>query len=247
MIVRAMFNRVSAAATALLVAAIGAVAGAGALLLLARLASGIDLASVFGGRLPWYTTRAAAVTAYLLLSTTTILGLSISTHWLDRLISRATAFALHEWLSWLALASVGLHVGALLVDQFQPFSLSEVLVPFASGYRQVATGLGVLGLYLLGTITISFYLRAHIGQRAWRTLHYGSFALYLLATAHGIFSGASQDLPWMRCVYIASAAAVGYLLAGRILEGRRGRPVRPPARAPELLAARPRGQLEERS
>ena len=244
MIARTVVNRLSTGAVALFTAAIGAAIGAAALMILARLASSVDLAAALGGRLPWYTTRAAAVTAYLLLSGTTILGLSISTRWLDRLISRATAFALHEWLSWLALACVGLHVGALLVDRFEPFSLSEVLMPLTSSYRQVATGLGVLGLYLLATITVSFYLRAHIGQRAWRTLHYGSFALYLLATAHGIFSGASQDLSWMRWVYIVSAAAVGYLLAGRILEGRRDRATRRSAPA-SPTAARTRLETEE--
>ena len=244
---RGMLSGARATVAALVAAAIGAVVGAGVLLLLARVASGLDFAAMLGGRLPWYTTRAAAVTAYLLLSATTILGLSISTRWLDRLISRAAAFALHEWLSWLALACVGLHVGALLVDQFQPFSLSEVLVPFASDYRAVATGLGVLGLYLLSTITISFYLRSHIGQRAWRTLHYGSFALYVLATAHGIFSGASQDLPWMRWAYVFSAAAVGFLIAGRILEGRRGQVARRTVSGMDHSPARPRADLELQS
>lgn len=242
MIARVMLSRLAVAA--LIAAALAAVAGAGALSLLGRVASGLDVAAVLGGRLPWYTTRAAAVTAYLLLSATTVLGLSISTRWLDRLFSRATAFALHEWLSWLALACVGLHVGALLVDRFQPFSLSAVLIPFASSYRKLATGFGVLSLYLLATITISFYLRSHIGQRAWRTLHYGSFALYILATAHGIFSGASQDLPWMRWAYIASAAAAGFLLAGRVLEGRRGRAARRAVPAASRTAARPRAELE---
>ncbi len=225
MIAREWLTRLTIGVTVVFTAAIGALVGAGAIALLIHVGSGLDLAGVLGSRLPWYTTRAAAITAYLLLSGTTILGLSIATRALDRLLSRAAAFALHEWLSWLALACVGLHVGALLVDSFQPFSLAAVL-PFASGYRQVATGLGVLGLYLLAAITISFYLRSHIGQRAWRTLHYGSFALYLLATTHGIFAGASQDLPWMRWVYMASAAAVGFLLASRILEGRRGRTAR---------------------
>ncbi|HEY7295688.1 MAG TPA: ferric reductase-like transmembrane domain-containing protein [Dehalococcoidia bacterium] len=226
MIARRWLTGVTTGVTALLAALIGALLGAGTIALLAHLGSSLDLSAAFGSRLPWYTTRAAAITAYLLLSTTTILGLSISTRALDRLISRATAFALHEWLSWLALAAVALHVGALLVDSFEPFSLTEVLVPFASSYRQVATGLGVLSLYLLGTITASFYLRSHIGQRAWRTLHYATFALYLLATAHGILSGASQDLPWMRWVYAASAASVGFLLAARILDGRRTRAAR---------------------
>jgi predicted ferric reductase len=212
--------------------AIGALVGLAVVVLAAHLPTLAGIAAAFAGRLPWYTTRAAAITAYLLLSGTTILGLSISTRLLDRLMSRATAFALHEWLSWLALACAGLHVVALLVDTFQPFSPLEVLVPFTSSYREVATGLGTIGLYLLAIITVSFYARARIGQRAWRTLHYGSFALYLLATAHGIFSGASQDLPWMQWVYVASASLVGFLLASRILDGRRARSPKRPASLP---------------
>jgi methionine sulfoxide reductase heme-binding subunit len=225
-------RKVAAAATLPLAIVIGALAGAAAVVLIGRLLSGIDLASMLGGRLPWYTTRAAAITAYLLLSASTLLGLSISTRALDRLLSRATAFALHEWLSWTALAAVLLHVGALLVDTFQPFSVSQVLVPFSASYRQMATGIGTLSLYLMATITISFYLRSRIGQKAWRTLHFGSFALYVLASVHGIFSGASQDMAWMQWVYIGSTTLVFALLAARILAGKRGKQTRRDLRQP---------------
>lgn len=218
----AMTRKLGAAATLPLAIVLGALGGGALILLLDRLISGIELSAVFGGELPWYTTRAAAVTAYLLLSASTMLGLGIATRTLDRLMSRATAFALHEWLSWLALGAVVLHVGALLVDSFEPFSLANVLVPFNASYRQVTTGLGVLGLYLMLLITLSFYVRTHIGQKAWRTLHFGTFALYLLATVHGIFSGASQDMAWMQWVYIGSVAAVFFLLSTRTLGGRRG-------------------------
>ena len=217
-----MTRKLGAAATLPLAIVLGALGGGALILLLGRLVSGVDLTAVFGGRLPWYTTRAAAVTAYLLLSASTLLGLGIATRTLDRLMSRATAFALHEWLSWLALGAVVLHVGALVIDTFQPFSLAQVLVPFDASYRQMTTGLGVLGFYLMAVITLSFYLRNHIGQKAWRTLHFGTFALYLLATVHGIFSGASQDMAWMQWVYVGSVAAVFCLLAARILAGRRG-------------------------
>ena len=222
-------RKLGAVATLPLAVLVGALGGAALIVLLGRLFSGIDLSAMFGGELPWYTTRAAAVTAYLLLSASTLLGLGIATRTLDRLMSRATAFALHEWLSWLALGAVLLHVGALLVDTFQPFSLAQVLVPFDASYRQVATGLGVLGAYVMTLITLSFYVRGHIGQKAWRTLHFGAFALYLLATAHGIFSGATQDMAWMQWIYAGSVAAVFFLLTVRILGGRRGQNAKRPA------------------
>jgi sulfoxide reductase heme-binding subunit YedZ len=226
-------RRMVAATTLPLAIVIGALAGAAVVVLIGRLLSGIDLTAMLGGRLPWYTTRAAAVTAYLLLSASTLLGLSISTRALDRLLSRATAFALHEWLSWTALAAVLLHVGALLVDTFQPFSFTQVLLPFSASYRQVATGIGTLSLYLMATITVSFYLRARIGQQAWRTLHFGSFALYVLASIHGIFSGVSQDIAWMQWVYIGSTTLVFALFAARILAGKRGKQTRrEPRQAP---------------
>ena len=51
----------------------------------------------------------------------------------------------HRFVGLLAGGFVGVHVLALLVDTYVPFSLAQVLVPGASSYRPLATGLGVVG------------------------------------------------------------------------------------------------------
>ncbi len=172
-------------------------------------------AGELAARLPWYVSRAAGITAYLLLSMSTLLGLTISTRLLDRWVSRADAFALHEHLPWLALGSIVLHAGVLLFDSYQPFNLAQVLLPLTSDYRPFAVAIGIIGLYLAALLVASFYVRAWLGQRRWRLLHYASFALYALATLHGMVA-ASGDA-WMHWVYLASGGAVLLLINYRIL------------------------------
>jgi predicted ferric reductase len=193
----------------------------GALLLLGRwIAESLgygDLAS----RLPWYLSRAAGITAYLLLSATTVLGLAIATRIADRWLARPTVFALHEHLAWLGLAATGLHLGALLGDSYLPFRLDDLLIPLAAPYRPTAVAMGVIALYLSIVITGSFYVRARLGQRAWRAIHTASFATYVLATGHGVLAGSSTTQPWMQWLYLASGAAVLFLTNYRLLLVRR--------------------------
>src|SRR5581483_11125463 len=89
--------------------------------------------------------------------------------------------------------------------------------PLVSSYKPVAVALGVLAFYLMAAITVSFSVRRYIGRRAWRMLHWGSFGLYALATAHGLLVGSSAAQPWMRCLYLASGATVVLLINYRIL------------------------------
>jgi DMSO/TMAO reductase YedYZ heme-binding membrane subunit len=208
--------------------ALGAGCVGGALLcsLLIHLVGSGALLALTGSSLPWYVTRAAAITAYIVLAASMLLGLSITSKTQSRWLNRADAFALHEFLSWLAWGFVGLHVGALLIDTYQPFSLVDVLVPFASPYRTLAVGLGVIGLYLLAMLVTSFYARRRIGQRTWRAIHFSSFLLFVLATLHGIFAGSSSGMTPMQAIYLLSGGSVCALLTYRILKSRRSSAMR---------------------
>jgi hypothetical protein len=220
---------------------LAASAGIGALLLLGRWLAGTLGQEELASRLPWYLSRAAGITAYLLLTATTVLGLAIGTRIADRWLARPVVFALHEHLAWLGLAATGLHLGALLGDSYLPFRLDDLFIPFAAPYRPGAVALAVLALYLSAAITGSFYVRAQIGQRAWRVLHMASFGTYALATAHGILAGSSTPQPWMQWLYLASGAAMLFLTNYRLLLARRTPQSRPlPAAGPHQRAGRPR-------
>ncbi len=168
----------------------------------------------------WHLSRAAGITAYLALTLAVAFGLFLSTGLADRWISRARSVEVHRWLSSVMLGLVGAHAAALLGDRFLRFDVVDVLLPFASRYRPFAVGLGVLAGYTALAVHASFALRARLGTRAWRALHYASFGLYVLATAHGILAGSDAGLPWMGGVYLGSLGVVTVLTGCRVAAAR---------------------------
>ena len=105
----------------------------------------------------------------------------------------------------------------LLFDSYVGFSPTQILIPFTSSYRPVSVALGTMTLYLSAIIYGSFWLKRFIGQRGWRTLHYGSFLAFAGATYHGILSGADTSAPWMLAIYLVAIAVVIGFLAYRLL------------------------------
>lgn len=179
----------------------------------------------------WYVTRAAAVSAYVLLLLAVDLGmlrsiareLSVRVSWiLDEL---------HQFISLLAAAFVALHLLALLLDPFISFSLLNLLLPLGQPYRPVPVDLGVLALYALGVVLVSSWLRRRMSQRTWRGLHYASFAVFFLVTLHGLLAGSDAGQPWMHALYIGAAASVLFLVVARIFappgERAQSKPVTP--------------------
>jgi len=174
----------------------------------------------------WIASRAAGVSAFLALALAVAFGLFLSTGAADRWLPRRQSAELHRWLSAATLALIGVHALLLLGDGFVRFDLIAVLVPFASPYRPVAVGIGVLAGLSAVIIHGSFALRRRIGARTWRRLHYLSFVALALALAHGLLAGSDAGAAWMRAVYLVTAAVVTALLAARVAAaaGRAARP-----------------------
>jgi predicted ferric reductase len=164
----------------------------------------------------WYLSRGAGVTAYLLLTVSVLLGLLMHTRLDGRLAPRAGTFELHRFVSLLALAMTALHTYILLGDDYFGFTVAELSIPFALPYRPVETAIGVLAAYSLIVVVSSFFVRQWIGYRAWRALHYLTFALYVGAAVHGILAGSDTAQPWARAMYLGSAAVVFTLIAYRV-------------------------------
>jgi predicted ferric reductase len=165
----------------------------------------------------WYVTRAAGVMAYLLLWLSTAWGLAVSSKILDPLLQRFFTYDMHQFISLLALGFIALHVVVLLADKYLPFSIVQVLVPFAAPYRPVWVGVGVIGFYLTLLVSVTFYLRQRIGYQKFRVIHYASFVAYLTALAHGLWAGTDSSLWTVQLMYAASALVVIFLFVYRIV------------------------------
>lgn len=163
----------------------------------------------------WYVTRAAGIVAYLLLWLSTAWGLAVSSKILDPTMPRAFTFDAHEFLSLLALGFTALHVGVLLIDRYLPFSVAQVLVPFAAPYRPVWVGLGVIGLYLTVLVSATFYVRRWIGPGVFRGIHYLSYLGYGVVALHVWFAGTDTALLATRLIYLASVLVIVFLIAHR--------------------------------
>lgn len=149
----------------------------------------------------WYLTRAAGLMGYFLIWLSTAWGLIVSSKILDRFMERSFTYDFHEFLSWLGLAFIGIHVVVLMADTYLPYSIWQVLIPFLSPYRPFWVGIGVIALYLSLLVTITFYLRARIGMEAFRKLHYLSLVSYIGVTLHGLYAGTDSVLPIASLLY----------------------------------------------
>lgn len=164
----------------------------------------------------WYMARSGGIVAYLLLWLSTVWGLTLSTKITVGLVPAPIAYGLHEFLSLGAVLFAVGHAAVLLGDEYIKFSLLHLAVPFIAPYEPLGTGLGTLGLYLAAALTASFYLRKQIGQKAWRSLHYLTFAAYGLALLHGLLAGTDSGLTGMKLLYLGTGFTVLFLTYFRL-------------------------------
>jgi predicted ferric reductase len=166
----------------------------------------------------WYLSRSAGVVAYLMLWLSAVLGLTMTSR-LARIWPGGPAAAdLHQFVSLLALALVTFHVVILLGDQYANYRAQELLVPFAATEdAPFWVGLGQVAAYLALPVTFSFYVRRAIGIRAWRLVHYTSFALLALTIAHGLGAGTDSRTAPLLAMYLVTGSSIVFLTTYRIL------------------------------
>jgi DMSO/TMAO reductase YedYZ heme-binding membrane subunit len=195
------------------------IVGAGGLVLL----TGMNLSELASavlritGKTPWYLSRSAGTVAYLLLLGSTVWGLLLSSKIVKEAVPAALSLAMHNILSWLALAFTGVHALVLLLDNFYTYTISDLTIPFIGPYRPGWVGLGIIAFYMMALISISFSFRKQMGQKRWRKLHYLSFAVFILATVHGIGAGTDSSKMGMQFIYLGSGLLVFFLSTYRLL------------------------------
>jgi predicted ferric reductase len=182
------------------------------------------------GTVVWTTSRAAGVTAFLALTLDVVFGLFLSTGAADRFVPRGRSVDVHRWLSGMALGFTALHAFSLMGDRFINFDVLDLLVPFLAPHRPFAVGLGVLAAEGALVVYGSFWLRRRIGARAWRKLHYLSFAVFVAAIAHGLLAGTDAAMRGIRALYVVAIMLVTSLVIYRAFGQRHAR-ARVPRRA----------------
>ena len=165
----------------------------------------------------WYLSRVAAIVAYLLLFANICLGLGLGSRFMDKAIGRWRILDLHQFTALLAMGLTGLHMFALLGDSYLHFTVAQLLLPVASPYRAFWTALGVVALYLAAAIAFSSVVRAHIGRRTWRVIHYLAFVFFALVLLHSMKDGTDTSLLWVKWLYVSTGTIATALFLWRFI------------------------------
>jgi methionine sulfoxide reductase heme-binding subunit len=175
----------------------------------------------------WYAARSAGIVAYLLLSGSVVVGVSMSS---KRKLAwpRFAVEEVHRFLSILTGVFIVIHGGSLLLDRVVPTSLTQVVVPFTSSYKPLTVGLGVAAADLMAAIAVTNALRSRLPHTFWRRVHYATIAVWLGATGHAFFSGTDRHDTWFLALVGGTALIVALSFAARF--SRRDH-LRTPARA----------------
>ncbi len=172
----------------------------------------------------WLASRSAGVVAVLCVGASVILGLMMANNLPRRPGAKARLRPLHESIALAGMVALAVHGITLLGDPWLKPGLSGISLPFASPYRPLFTGIGVIagyGVFLLG---LSFYARRQIGAQRWRSIHRFTVLAYGLALIHVLGAGTDSGQLWLRVILLASAVPAAALFAMRMLTDQGPRP-----------------------
>lgn len=205
--------------------------------LTARAAAGIT-----GTQGLWLVSRASGLVLLVLFSAVMVLGVATRTGATTRRWPRFAIAQLHRNLSLFAVALLGLHVAAALLDPYVSIGWIAAVLPLTSHYETLAVGAGALAVDIGGAVLITSLLRTRLGLRAWRAVHYLAYLAWPVAFVHAIRAASyDQHLRWVVLAEWGSLAAVATAVLLRLL--RRAAPAPPPGSGTHV---RSRHQLSAR-
>jgi hypothetical protein len=167
----------------------------------------------------WYITRGSGAVSLLLLTAVVVLGVANVVRWSPDRTPRFVLQRVHRDLSLLALVFTALHVATVVIDGFAPIRWIDAVVPFGSAYRPIWLGFGALALDLLVAIAITSLVRARLGYRVWRAVHWTTYGTWVVAVLHGAGVGSDTRQVWMMALVALSVGAVLVAVAWRAARG----------------------------
>lgn len=168
----------------------------------------------------WYAARSAGMVAWAAATASIVWGLALSTKLLRRRGVAAWLLDLHRFLGTLTLVAVGVHLVALVGDNFLYFGWRELSVPFASAWRPAAVAWGIAATYLLVAIQVTSWMMRRMPRRWWHRVHLLSFVVFAASTVHAFQSGSDVQNTLVQWLALTGTMLVVFLVCFRTLAAR---------------------------
>jgi len=202
-------------------------------------------AAVAGSQGLWLVSRASGLVLLVLFSAVIVLGVASRMGAGPRRWPRFVFVELHRTLALFLIAFLALHVLTAILDPFVSIGWAAMVLPFTSGYRTVAIGLGTLAVDFGGAVLITSVARARLGFRAWRAVHWLAYLAWPAAFVHSLTAGNDLGIWWVAVIAWACVAAVATAVLARLIavirhDSGSHRPPGQPSAAYERVTARAR-------
>lgn len=169
----------------------------------------------------WYVARGTGTAMLVLFTASLVLGIVTRGGRPLPGLPRFAVAGLHRNISLLALAFLAVHVTTIVSDHYARTGWLAAVVPFTGHYRPLWVGLGTVAFELFLAVIVTSLLRQRIGLRAYRAVHWASYAAWPTAVLHGIFSGTDDTATWMIVIDVVVIGSVAAALAWRVSDSTR--------------------------
>ncbi len=165
----------------------------------------------------WTLIRTSGFLGYYFLTLSLSLGLVQSLSKLNK--KKAMLLSLHQKSSWYGLLTIIFHIILIWQDQFVPYSLDELFIPFHAENESLFSALGTLSFYLFFLVALSsdFFMKK-LGFKKWKYIHFAVFPAWILMLIHGLAIGTDSSEPWALFIYSFSSLLMIVLLFIRITD-----------------------------
>ena len=197
------------------------------------------MSALFGTKAAWYLMRGSGFVAFALLTLTVCVGIANLNRWQRGGWTRAATAFVHRNVSLLAVVFLGIHIATAVSDKYVSIPLSSIFVPGTSGYDPLWIGLGALSVDVMVAVVVTSLVRARLGRRIWRAVHWLAYVSWPTAFIHSVGSGSGNGVDtghlWSIVIYVVTGLAFLAAVVARLrLRSRPPTPEPPAIRVPAL-------------
>jgi methionine sulfoxide reductase heme-binding subunit len=170
----------------------------------------------------WAFGRVSGIVALLLLTLSVLLGITTRSGRPLPGLPRFSIALVHRNVALLASVFLVFHVGSLLVDSYARLNPVDILVPFLGSFKPFWQGLGTVAVDLLIAVIVTSLLRRRLGVRAFKAVHWLTYAMWPVALLHAVGNGTNGMSGWFLLLAATSSIAIliamGWRLSARFIE-----------------------------
>ncbi|MEK7426996.1 MAG: ferric reductase-like transmembrane domain-containing protein [Actinomycetota bacterium] len=168
-------------------------------------------------KITWYVSRSSGWVAFALLAFTVVWGILGITKIIERRGLPRWMLDLHRFLALLTVIFTGVHLAALVADNFIHIGWRELFVPYALDWKPGAVTWGIVAFYLMVAVQVSSWLRSRLPRKVWRGVHLLSYPALWMVALHGLRAGSDAGTLPVKIGVIGVIGATSFFTLMRIL------------------------------